>query len=256
MKRTLLSLILILAVFIASGASACEMITFPKGTGTNGGYLALPKGDGTHPAVIVVHEWWGITDWIKGRTDALASLGYVALAVDLYGGKVAKNNDQAHEYMSGLVDEDAIASLRAGADYLRSRKDVRAQAVGTVGWCMGGKYAIRLAAADPGISACVMYYGAPITDIGKIQEIQAAVLGNFGGEDKGPSPEQVKAFESALRSAGKRVDFKIYPGAGHAFANSTNPFGTYKPDYAKDAWARTSKFFDKELKKASVPKSH
>ena len=94
MKRTLLSLILILAVFIASGASAGEMITFPKGTGTNSGYLALPKGDGTHPAVIVVHEWWGITDWIKGRTDALASLGYVALAVDLYGGKVAKNNDQ------------------------------------------------------------------------------------------------------------------------------------------------------------------
>src|SRR6185436_10026499 len=208
MNRTLASLVLTLAVFIASFANAGERITFPKGSGTNGGYLALPKGDGTHPGVIVVHEWWGISDWIKGRTDALAALGYVALAVDLYGGKLAKNNDEAHEYMSGLVDEDASASRRAGADYLRSRKDVRAQAIGTVGWCMGGKYAIRLAAADPGITACVMYYGAPITDADKIKEIQAAVLGNFGGEDKGPSPEQVKAFESALRAAGKRVDFK------------------------------------------------
>jgi len=254
MNRTLASLVLTLAVFLSSGATAGEMITFPKGSGTNGGYLALPKGDGTHPAVVVVHEWWGISDWNKGQTDSLAALGYVALAVDLYGGKVAKDNDEAHQLMSGLVEEDAVASLRAGADYLRSRKDVRAQAIGTIGWCMGGKYAIRLAAADPGIRACVMYYGAPITDAAKIKGIQAAVLGNFGGEDQGPTPDQVKTFETALRKADKRVDFKIYPGAGHAFANTTNPFGTYKPDAAKDAWERTKTFFDKELKKASVPK--
>lgn len=254
MKRMLASLILVVAALSPGLASAGEMITFPKGSGTNGGYLAVPKGEGTHPGIIVVHEWWGISDWNKGQTDSLAALGYVALAVDLYGGKLAKDNDEAHQLMSGLVEEDAVASLRAGADYLRSRKDVRAQALGTIGWCMGGKYAIRLAAADPGIRACVMYYGAPITDPAKIKGIQAAVLGNFGGEDQGPTPEQVKAFETALRKAGKRADFKIYPGAGHAFANTTNPFGTYKPDAAKDAWERTTAFFDKELKKASVPK--
>ena len=253
MKRMLASLILVVAALAPGLASAGEMITFPKGSGTNGGYLAVPKGEGTHPGVVVVHEWWGISDWVKGQTDTLAAMGYVALAVDLYG-KVAKDNDEAHQLMSGLVEEDAVASLRAGADYLRSRKDVRAQAIGTIGWCMGGKYSIRLAAADPGIRACVMYYGAPITDEAKIKGIQAAVLGNFGGEDQGPKPEAVKAFEDALQKAGKRVDFKIYPGASHAFANSTNPFGTYKPDAAKDAWDRTAKFFDKELKKASVPK--
>jgi carboxymethylenebutenolidase len=248
MKRMLASLILFVAALSPGIAGAGEMITFPKGSGTNAGYLAVPKGEGTHPGIIVVHEWWGISDWNKGQTDSLAALGYVALAVDLYGGKLAKDNDEAHQLMSGLVEEDAVASLRAGADYLRSRKDVRAQAIGTIGWCMGGRYAIRLAAADPGIRACVMYYGAPI------KGIQAAVLGNFGGEDQGPTPDQVKTFEMALRKAGKSVDFKIYPGAGHAFANTINPFGTYKPDAAKDAWERTVKFFDKELKKASVPK--
>jgi carboxymethylenebutenolidase len=100
-----------------------------------------------------------------------------------------------------------------------------------------------------------MYYGAPITDPSAIKGIQAAVLGNFGGDDKGPTPEQVKTFEKALRKAGKRVDFKVYPGAGHAFANINNPWGGYREAAAKDAWKRTLTFFDRELKKASVPKA-
>ena len=120
---------------------------------------------------------------------------------------------------------------------------------------MGGTYAIRAAAADPGLRACVMYYGAPITDPATIRGIQAAVLGNFGGDDKGPSPAQVKEFEAALKKAGKKADFKIYPGAGHAFANVNNPWGGYREAAANDAWKRTLAFLDKELKKASVPKS-
>ena len=254
MKRILPSLILIAACALPRMAAAGDMISIPKGTGTIQGYLALPKGEGTHPGMVVVHEWWGISDWIKGEADSLAALGYVALAADLYGGKLAHDNDTAHQLMNGLVEEDAVASLRAGADYLRSRKDVRAQAIGTIGWCMGGRYAIRLAAADPGIRAVVMYYGAPITDPKKVKAIQAAVLGNFGSEDQGPTPAQVQTFEKDLKKAGKRVDFKIYPGAAHAFANTTNPFGTYNPDAAADAWGRTVRFLDKELKKGSVPK--
>jgi carboxymethylenebutenolidase len=131
---------------------------------------------------------------------------------------------------------------------------VRANAIGVIGWCMGGGYAVRLAAADPGIRAVVMYYGAPLTAEREIRPIQAAVLGNFGGDDKGPSPDQVRAFEKALKKAGKRADFKIYPGAGHAFANETNVFGTYREASAKDAWARTTAFFKKELKQGSIPK--
>jgi carboxymethylenebutenolidase len=218
------------------------------------GYLALPKGAGTHAGVVVIHEWWGLNDWVKQQADSLAAHGYVALAPDLYHGKVASDDATAHQLMSGLIEEDAMATLHVAADFLRSRQDVRANALGVIGWCMGGRYAIRLAAADPGIRACVMYYGAPIIDPAAIRGLQAAVLGNFGAEDQGPSPEQVKAFEAALHEAGKKVDFKIYPGAGHAFANVNNPWGGYRPAAAKDAWARTTAFLERELKHGSMPR--
>lgn len=239
----------------AAGPARAGMVRFTYGSTKVAGYLALPSGAGTHPAIIVIHEWWGLNDWVKQEADSLASRGYVALATDLYHGKVAFDQETAHQLMSGLAEDEAIATLRAAADWLRGREDVRAQALGVVGWCMGGKFSIRLAAADPGIKACVMYYGAPITDERAIRGIQAAVLGNFGGEDKGPAPEQVKAFEAALRKAGKRVDIKIYPGAGHAFANVNNPWGGYQEAAAKDAWARTLAFFAIELKRGSMPRS-
>jgi len=217
------------------------------------GYLSLPKGDGTHPGLVVVQEWWGLNDWVKQQTDSLASHGYVAFAPDLYKGKVAYDEATAHQLMSGLVEEEAMATLRAAADFLRSRQDVRANAIGVIGWCMGGRYAIRLAAADPGIRACVAYYGAPISDPNAIRGIQAAILGNYGAEDQGIPPDQVKQFETALKKAGKKVDFKIYPGAGHGFANENNPWGGYRPAAAKDAWSRTLAFLNQELKRASLP---
>jgi carboxymethylenebutenolidase len=230
-----------------------SMIQMREGDAKFSGYLSLPKGAGTHPGIVVVHEWWGLNDWVKQQADSLAAHGYVALAPDLYKGKVAYDEETAHQLMSGLVEEEAIATLRAAADFLRSRDDVRANGIGVIGWCLGGRYAIRLAAADPGIRAAVIYYGAPITDPASIRGIQAAMLGNFGAEDKGPSPEQVKEFEAALRSAGKKVDFKIYPGAGHGFGNVNNPWGGYRPAATKDAWKRTLAFLDRELKRASLP---
>ena len=98
--------------------------------------------------------------------------------------------------------------------------------------------------AGADLDAAVAYYGAPPTDPAAIARIKAPVLGNFGGDDKGPSPEQVKAFEAAMKTAGKTVDVKIYEGAGHAFANVNNPWKGYREAAAKDAWARTVAFFD------------
>lgn len=254
MNRVLAALLLLLSLAAARPAAA-GMISYTQDSTSIRGYLAIPRGEGTHAAVIVIHEWWGLTDWVKQQSDSLAKHGYVAFAVDLYKGQVAKDDETAHQLISGLVEEDAMRIIRASTDFLRSRSDVRAHAVGVIGWCMGGKYAIRAAAADPGIRACVMYYGAPITDETAIRGLQAAVLGNFGADDKGPSPEQVKTFEAALKKAGKKVDFKSYAGAGHAFANVNNPWGGYREAPAKDAWKRTLAFLDKELKKASIPKS-
>jgi len=254
MSRFFAAILLLAVIGAPRPAAAGQMIHYTQDSTRFTGYLALPRGEGTHAAVVVVHEWWGLSDWVKQQTDSLANKGYIAFAADLYHGQVAHDEATAHQLMSGLVEEDAIRMLRASADFLRSRDDVRAQAIGVIGWCMGGKYAIRLAAADPGIRACVMYYGAPITDKAAIQGLQATVLGNFGGQDKGPSPDQVKAFEAALRQANKKVDFKIYPKANHAFANPTNPWGSYREADARDAWRRTLLFLDRELKKASVPK--
>ena len=243
------------ALLFPAPAGAGGMITFTQGSTKVSGYLALPSSQGPHPAVVVIQEWWGLNDWVKEQADLLTREGYVAFAPDLYRGRVATTSEDAHQYMSGLAEDDAMSILRASAEFLRSRYDVRANAVGVIGFCMGGKYSIRLAAADPGIRAAVMYYGAPITDPASIKQIHAAVLGNFGAEDKGPSPAQVNTFKAALQKAGKRVDFKIYPKAGHAFANVNNPWGGYREEAAKDAWARTLAFFKKELKEAPVTKS-
>ena len=252
MIRLLTALFLFLAV-PGQALAAGGMVTLTQGSTKVNGYLAIPAGEGTHPGVIVVHEWWGLTDWVKGQTDSLASHGYVALAVDLYGGRVARDEGTAHQLMNSLDDAQAVSSLRAGADFLRARSDVRAQAIGVIGWCMGGGLAIRLAADDPGIRAAVMYYGAPLTDPHAIQGLQAAVLGNFGADDKGITPDKVHAFDEALKKAGKRADIKIYAGAPHAFANVNNPWGGYREAAAKDAWKRTLAFYDRELKRASVP---
>jgi carboxymethylenebutenolidase len=247
------TLILAAALLVSHASARADMITMTVNKQPLTGYLALPKGAGTHPAMMVIHQWWGLNGWMKEQADSLAANGYIAFAVDLYKGKVAKDEETAHQLMSGLAEDEAMATLRSATDFLRSRDDVRAQAIGVIGWCMGGTYSIRLAAADPGIRACVMYYGAPITDPATIKGLQAAVLGNFGADDQGPTPEQVTTFEKALKSAGKKADFKIYPGAGHAFADINNPWGGYREGAAKDAWKRTIAFLDVNLKKASLP---
>jgi carboxymethylenebutenolidase len=262
-RRVLASLFLAgtLASTVAHGATPPKpqahrgsMIIQREGKGPRlVGYLSLPKGAGTHAGIVAIQEWWGLSDWVKSQADSLAAHGYVVFAPDLYNGKVAYDQETAHQLMSGLVEEDVMAKMRASVDLLRSREDVRAHAMGVIGWCMGGKYALRLAAADPGIRACVVYYGAPLTDPNQIRDIQAAILGNYGAEDQGIPPDQVKKFEAALRKAGKKVDFKIYPGAGHAFASEDNPWGGYRPGAAKDAWQRTVAFLDRELKRASLP---
>lgn len=187
-------------------------------------------------------------DWVKDQARALAKAGHAALAVDLYRGKVTAKQEEAHQLMMGLSPDRAVRDLKAAFDWLAARPDVRTADVGVIGWCMGGRYALELATAEPRLAAVVAYYGAPPTDPAAIARIKAPVLGNFGAEDKGPSPEQVRQFEAAMKKAGKTVDVKLYQGAGHAFANPDNPWGGYREAAARDAWKRTVAFLDKHLK--------
>lgn len=234
------------ALALQAALPKSQTVSFKSGDETVSAYLALPDGTGKHPAVIVIHEWWGLNDWVKEQAQNLAQEGYVALAVDLYRGKSATTRDEAHELSRGLPQDRGVRDLKAALDYLAARPDVKADKIGSTGWCMGGGYSIQLALAEPRLAACIINYGALPTDAAAIAKIKAPVLGNFGADDRGIPPASVHAFEEAMKAAGKSIDAKIYDGAGHAFENPNNQSG-YRPDAAKDAWERTLAFFRKHL---------
>ncbi len=238
--------VLALSLALHAGSVKTETVSYKSGSDTVNGYLALPEGGGKHPAIIVIHEWWGLNDWVKEQTQKYAGQGYVALAVDLYRGKVAANPDDAHILMRGLADDRGLRDLEAAFAYLSSRPDVDAGKIGSVGWCMGGGWSIKLAEDQPKLAACVVNYGSLPSDLAIIAKIHAPVQGNFGADDQGIPPADVRAFESAMKAAGKLADIKIYDGAGHAFQNPNNKQG-YRPEAAADAAQRISAFFQNYL---------
>jgi len=247
MKRCVVFAGLCLAL-AASAWAGEETVSFPSGSEKASGFLVRPEGKGPFPSVVVIQEWWGLNDWVKDQARALAHEGYLALAVDLYRGKVATTQEDAHQLMSGLPSDQAIRDLKGAFQFLAGRPDVKKAKIGSIGWCMGGRYSLALAVEEPTLAATVAYYGAPPTDPAAIAKIKAPILGNYGADDQGPAPAQVKAFEDALKKAGKSIDVKIYEGAGHAFANVNNPWGGYREAAAKDAWARTTAFLAAHLK--------
>jgi len=246
----ILSAILLVGLFatilsVRAVGPKTETVTFLSGKEPIKGYVAVPEQPGRYPGVIVIHEWWGLNDWVKQQTEKIAELGYVAMAVDLYRGKTATTPEEAHELMRGLAQDRAVRDLQAGYDYLTTRKDVNGR-IASVGWCMGGGYSLQLAIHQPRLSACVVNYGALPTDPNDIQQIAAPVLGNFGADDHGITPADVKAFQKTLAGLGRYVDIKIYDGAGHAFENPSNETG-YRPEAAADAWARTVAFLKRAI---------
>jgi len=238
-----------LGLLAAATAPAGEQtVTFKSGSEQASGFLVTPEGKGPFPAMVVVPEWWGLVDWVKDQARALAKEGYVALAVDVYRGKSTSSQEEAHQLMMGTPPERVVGDLKAAFAYLQAMPTVKKDRIGAIGWCMGGGYTLQLATVEPKLAAAVAYYGLPPTDPAKIAAIHAPVLGNYGAEDKGPSPEQARAFEAAMKNAGKTIDLKLYPGAGHAFANVSNPWGGYRKEAAEDAWARTTAFLAKYLR--------
>ena len=236
----------VLLVLCALQVRAQQPVTFPSGDSTAQALLYLPQGHGPHSALILVHEWWGLNDWIKQEAAGYAAKGYVTLAVDLYRGKVASTPNLAHELSRGLPQDQGVRDLTSALVWLQTRKDVAPNRIGAVGWCMGGGFALQLAIAAPTLKAVVVNYGALATDKAALVQIHASVLGNFGGQDHGIPPEAVHAFEAAMASLGKPVDVKIYPQAGHAFENPNNATG-YRADDAADALARIDRFFADKL---------
>jgi len=246
--KTKAVLILAFALFAtAAFAAPGKPVSYKSGDDTVQGMLYQPEGDDSFPAIVVIHEWWGLNGWVKEQASKLADQGYVTLAVDLYRGKVAENSDMAHELARGLPEDRAGRDLRAAVAFLRSQPNVKKDHVGSIGWCMGGGYSLQTALEVPDLAATVINYGDLVTEPENLNKIHTPILGIFGGKDQGITPEDVAKFEAALKKRGKKIDVKIYPEAGHAFENPNNKTG-YRADDAADAWKLTLGFLAENLK--------
>lgn len=214
-------------------------------------YLSLPEGASAPlPAIVVIHEWWGLNDHIRHWTDRLAVDGYAAIAVDLYGGEVATEPDGAMALMKAVDPATAQAILSAAHDYLAGDPRINADKQGVIGWCFGGGWSLKHAIATPDLDAAVIYYGHPVTDADQLAGINAALLGVFGNADESIPPETVEGFAKALEGAGKSIELHQYD-APHAFANPSS--AKYDQSSAADAWNHVRAFLAKQLQTEPEP---
>lgn len=224
-----------------------QAVSFASGQETIRGVMFQPQGAGPFPAIVIIHEWWGLNDWVKQQAKMFAEHGYVTLAVDLYRGQMANDPEMAHELMRALPQDRGVQYLQSSVAYLKTQKNVKPNRIGAAGWCMGGGFALQLAIAEPFLQAVAINYGALDTDPAQLKKIHAAVLGNFGALDHGITPQDVQAFTAEMQKLGHPVDVKEYSDAGHAFQNPDNKSGYRAADTA-DADQRMFTFFARSLK--------
>jgi carboxymethylenebutenolidase len=245
-------LVLAAAMAPAGGAEVkTNEVTFKSGKDDVKGFLAVPDGPGPFPAVVVIQEWWGLNDWVKDQAKRLAAQGYIALAPDLYRGKVTADPKTAFKLMSGLPRDRAMRDLKGAVDFLAKHDKAQKDKIGSIGWCMGGGYSLQLALADKRVTACVMCYGRVVTEADDLKPLNATVLGVFGKEDRNPTIDDVRKFGAALKEAGKKTAGLGEYEAGHGFMrpnNGPDPNPAYREGEAKKAWAAIDKFFAKTLK--------
>ncbi|MCH6548492.1 MAG: dienelactone hydrolase family protein [Proteobacteria bacterium] len=198
------------------------------------------------PAIIVIHEWWGLNDGVRSVADRLAGLGYIVLAVDLYGGKIAATPADARKMMLDVVEnpEDARENIRQAYQFLE--ETAGAPSIGSLGWCFGGGWSLNTALLFPDeLDATVIYYGQVTDDEAKLEPMNVPILGIFGAKDKGIPVASVRRFEHALKNLSKDYEIEVYPGVGHAFANPSG--NNYNAEAADKAWQRTVAFLNRHL---------
>lgn len=200
-----------------------EEVTYQAGDTELAGFLALPEGAGPYPAVLVVHEWWGLTDYIRGRARQMAELGYVGLAVDMYGGGQVAEDPTAATKLMGAVTEDIQVGevrFRAALDLLRARSEVQSGKIGAIGYCFGGAIVLHAAKVGMPLAAVVSFHGA----LGSFHapapgEVKARVLVCHGADDVLVSDADIANFKKEMTTAGATYAFEAYPGALHGFTN-------------------------------------
>ena len=212
------------------------------------GYLVTPAGEGPHPAVILIHEWDGLNDRVRQVADALADEGYVALAADLYSGRVGTTRE---ENMALVQEARAnpgalIANLNGAVGFLRSRDDVTGR-VGTMGWCFGGGVALSYALGGEDHDATAIFYGSLVTDPDSLAALDHEIYGTFAAEDEGIPPDQVAQFVAALREAGVENDVHVYDAVDHGFWLWVDQDFEARSGPALDAWTRLKTYLARTL---------
>lgn len=211
------------------------------------GYLAEPSAGANGPGIVVIQEWWGVNDQIRGVADRLAAAGYRALVPDLYRGKVTVEAKEAEHLMGNLNFGDAAGQdIRGAVDYLRGG----GAKVAVTGFCMGGALTVLSAINVPEADAAVIWYGCPPLEYVDASKIRMPVLGHFATQDAFFPIAQIDGLEKKLQAADVRFEFHRYD-AKHAFANETAVNAPIPVEYsaaaADLAWRRTLEFLKKTI---------
>ncbi|RCW43157.1 carboxymethylenebutenolidase [Halopolyspora algeriensis] len=227
-------------------ANPHQNVTFTSNGETAHGYLAVPAS-GQGPGVLVIQEWWGLTDHVADVTDRFAAEGFVALAPDLYGGRTTHDSGQAATMMNNLPVERAARDLSGAIDHLLAHPAVVGTSVGAVGFCMGGKFVLVMAAREGNrIGAAVPFYGLPSIEETDFSHLTAPVLGHYGEHDRSVTPEAVDGLRARITADSEVTPHIHFYPAGHAFFNDSNP-STHHEESARTAWTRTLEFLRTHL---------
>jgi carboxymethylenebutenolidase len=224
-------------------------VSYPGKGGILKAYCAAPAGAGPFPVVIVVQEWWGLNEHIKDVARRLAGEGYFAVAPDLYsrqGNRVTNDPNVAAELMEGLKPNDGIDDLLSTINWIKTQSAAQATRIGIIGFCMGGSYATLLPCVTREIKAAAPFYGEIPPDE-KLRALNCPIFYAYGANDGWIQRADVDRLAAALRSFSKPGEVRVYRGCSHGFFNDTRA-DVYRAADARDAWARTLKLFDENLK--------
>jgi carboxymethylenebutenolidase len=224
-------------------SSIGKAITYKTADGKTAGAYELKAKNPTNNYILVVHEWWGLNDWVKKESEKIYNdLGNVNIVdIDLYDGKVAATSQDAGKYMQSVTDDRAKAIINGAIAYVGPKAHIA-----TIGWCFGGGWSLQTTIlAGKQAAGGVMYYGMPEQDVNRLKTLHCDVLGNFANKDKWINPKVVAKFEADMKTAGKKLTVNKYD-ADHGFANPSNP--AYNSDATKDAYGKTIAFLKARLR--------